>query len=80
MIYEYEDIETGDRIEYEAPMADAPEFTIELEGRTYRRVFAAQMMTKERRKIAVVATAHYLARVSFAILRHGEVWCEQVAA
>lgn len=36
--------------------------------------------TKDRKKIALLATAHYLARVSFAILRHGEVWQETAAA
>ena len=31
---------------------------------------------KERRKIALVATAHYLLRCMFAMLRSGEVWHE----
>ena len=33
----------------------------------------------DRRKIAVVATAHYLARVMLAMLQSGEVWREEVA-
>ena len=32
-----------------------------------------------RRKIAIVATAHYLSRVMLAMLRTGETWCEAVA-
>ena len=35
---------------------------------------------KERRKIAVVATAHYLARVMWAMLKHGTLWKETVTA
>ena len=31
---------------------------------------------KERRKIAVVATAHYLARVMWAMMKHGTLWKE----
>jgi transposase len=34
----------------------------------------------QRKKIAVVATAHYLARVMYALLRRGELWQESVAA
>ena len=34
----------------------------------------------QRKKIAVVATAHYLARVMYALLRRGELWQEKVAA
>jgi len=33
-----------------------------------------------RKKIAVVATAHYLVRVMHAMLRHGEAWREVQAA
>jgi transposase len=33
----------------------------------------------KRRKIALVATAHYLLRVMLAMLRTGEVWCEETA-
>lgn len=33
---------------------------------------------KERRKISVIATAHYLVRVMWAMLKHGTVWKEQV--
>jgi transposase len=35
---------------------------------------------RQRRKIAVVATAHYLLRVMHALLRRGELWQESVAA
>ncbi len=35
---------------------------------------------KEQRKIAVVATAHYLARVMWAMLKHGTLWKETVTA
>ena len=34
----------------------------------------------QRRKIAVVATAHYLARVMWSMLKHGTLWQERVAA
>lgn len=34
----------------------------------------------QRKKIAVIATAHYLARVMHALLRRGELWQESVAA
>ena len=34
----------------------------------------------QRKKIALVATAHYLARVMLAMLRTGEGWREQAAA
>jgi transposase len=34
----------------------------------------------QRKKIAVVATAHYLARVMYALLRRGELWQEKVVA
>ncbi len=34
----------------------------------------------QRKKIAVIATAHYLARVMYALLRRGELWQESVAA
>jgi hypothetical protein len=33
----------------------------------------------QRKKIAVVATAHYLVRVMWALLRRGTVWQENVA-
>jgi transposase len=33
----------------------------------------------QQQKIALVATAHYLARVMWAMLRHGAVWQEQQA-
>jgi len=33
---------------------------------------------KERRKIAVVATAHYLARVMWSMLKHGTLWKETI--
>ena len=33
----------------------------------------------DRKKIAVVATGHYLARVMLAMLQSGEVWQEEVA-
>ncbi len=35
---------------------------------------------KDRRKIAVVATAHYLVRVMWAMLKRGELWRETVKA
>lgn len=35
---------------------------------------------KDRRKIALVATSHYLARVMLAMLQSGEAWREEVAA
>ncbi len=35
---------------------------------------------KHRRKIAIVATAHYLIRVMWAMLKRGELWQESVAA
>ena len=35
---------------------------------------------KDRRKTAVVATAHYLARVMWAMLKHGTMWEETVQA
>ena len=31
-------------------------------------------------QIALIATAHYLARVMYALLRRGELWQEKVAA
>jgi transposase len=34
----------------------------------------------QRKKIALIATAHYLARVMYALLRRGELWQESVAA
>jgi transposase len=34
----------------------------------------------QRRKIAVVATAHYLARVMWSMLKHGTLWQEKAAA
>jgi transposase len=34
----------------------------------------------QRKKIALIATAHYLARVMYALLRRGELWQEKVAA
>ena len=34
----------------------------------------------QRKKIAVVATAHYLARVMWSMLRHQRSWQESVAA
>lgn len=40
----------------------------------FQRIVAAK---PDRRKIAVVATAHYLSRVMLAVLRSGEVWHEQ---
>lgn len=36
-----------------------------------------QRADKERRKIALTATAHYLARVMWAMLKHGTLWNEQ---
>lgn len=39
-----------------------------------------QQDTPERKKIALVATAHYLARVMHAMLRDNQPWAEQVAA
>jgi transposase len=33
----------------------------------------------QRKKIAVIATAHYLARVMYALLRRGELWQEKIA-
>jgi transposase len=44
--------------------------------RFYQRVMHGQ---KERRKIALVATAHYLVRVMAAMLRTGEIWRESPA-
>jgi hypothetical protein len=35
---------------------------------------------KERRKIAIVATAHYLVRVMWSMLKHGQPWRETVMA
>ena len=35
---------------------------------------------KDRRKIAIVATAHYLVRVMWAMLKKGTAWKETVAA
>lgn len=35
---------------------------------------------KERRKTAVVATAHYLVRVMWSMLKEGTMWRERVAA
>jgi len=35
---------------------------------------------KERRKIAIVATAHYLVRVMWSMLKHGKPWQETVVA
>ena len=35
---------------------------------------------KDRRKIAIVATAHYLVRVMWAMLKHGTLWKETVTA
>ena len=34
----------------------------------------------QRKKIALIATAHYLARVMYALLKRGELWHESVAA
>jgi hypothetical protein len=34
----------------------------------------------QRKKIALVATAHYLVRVMYALLKHGTLWQETVAA
>ncbi len=45
--------------------------------RFFQRVSGGQ---KERRKIAVVATAHYLSRVMTAMLRSGEAWREGAGA
>ena len=39
----------------------------------------AQRDDPQRKKIALVATAHYLVRVMWAMLRHGTVWQESVA-
>jgi transposase len=39
----------------------------------------AQRDDPQRKKIALVATAHYLVRVMWAMLRHGTVWQEKVA-
>jgi transposase len=39
-----------------------------------------QQGAKDRRKIALVATAHYLARVMLAMLRRGEAWKETATA
>jgi transposase len=38
-----------------------------------------QRKDPERKKIALVATAHYMARVMYALLRRGELWQEKVA-
>lgn len=43
-------------------------------GAFYQRIVAGK---PDRRKIALVATAHRLARIMLAMLRHGEVWREQ---
>jgi len=45
--------------------------------RYYERV---QQGNRERNKIALVATAHYLVRVMHAMLKNGELWNESVAA
>jgi hypothetical protein len=34
----------------------------------------------QRKKIALVATAHYLVRVMYSLLKHGTLWQETVAA
>jgi transposase len=34
----------------------------------------------DRRKIAIVATAHYLVRVMWSMMKHGTLWQENVAA
>lgn len=34
----------------------------------------------QRKKIALIATAHYLARVMYALLKRGELWQEKVVA
>jgi len=39
----------------------------------------AQRDDPQRKKIALVAAAHYLVRVMWAMLRRGTVWQEQVA-
>ncbi|HUQ70196.1 MAG TPA: IS110 family transposase [Planctomycetaceae bacterium] len=39
-----------------------------------------QRQDPERKKIAIVATAHYLVRVMYALLRHGTLWKETVQA
>lgn len=47
---------------------------------TIRRFFEGIEGGKaDRRKVAIVATAHYLLRVSFAMLRTGAEWCERAA-
>jgi len=33
----------------------------------------------QRKKIALVATAHYLVRVMYALLKHGTLWKEKIA-
>jgi hypothetical protein len=39
----------------------------------------AQPGDPQRKKIALVATAHYLVRVMWAMLKHGTVWDETLA-
>jgi transposase len=48
---------------------------------TVQAYFArAQRDDPQRKKIALVATAHYLVRVMYALLKHGTLWQETVAA
>jgi hypothetical protein len=44
------------------------------------RLLEQQQRAGKRQKIALVATAHYLVRVMWALLRRGTVWEERVAA
>jgi hypothetical protein len=45
---------------------------------TVRVYFArTQRDDPQRKKIALVATAHYLVRVMWAMLRHGTIWQER---
>jgi hypothetical protein len=47
---------------------------------TVRAYFArVQRDDPQRKKVAVVATAHYLVRVMWALLKRGTVWQESVA-
>jgi len=52
VIYYYQCEQTGEALEIEAPMADAPEWRFERDGQTFVRELLVQATRKSRRKIA----------------------------
>lgn len=64
MRYEYEHKDSGDRITIEADMENAPDFTIERDGRTWVRVYNFTAGKKDRKKIAREVTGERIGNKS----------------